>query len=75
MSFLNACNAEIIPIYHIYLYINDPFLAKNSHFIPPLKAPENQTFSGVFRGYKMGTFARNGLVQSINRSSNKNLIN
>ena len=27
-----------------------------------LKTPENQRFSGVFRGYKMGTLARNGLM-------------
>ena len=26
-----------------------------------MKTPENQKFSGVFRGYKMGTLARNGL--------------
>ena len=30
-------------------------------FYTPLKTPENQRFSGVFRGYKMGTLARNGL--------------
>ena len=28
---------------------------------PPLKTPENQRFAAVFRGYKMGTLARNGL--------------
>ena len=27
-----------------------------------LKTPENQRFSGVFREYKTGTFARNGLI-------------
>ena len=27
-----------------------------------LKTPENQRFSGVFRGYKLGTLARNGLT-------------
>ena len=27
----------------------------------PLKTPENLWFSGVFRGYKMGTSDRNGL--------------
>ena len=30
-------------------------------FYTPLKTPENQRFSRVFRGYKMETFARNGL--------------
>ena len=29
--------------------------------------PENQRFSGVFRGYKIGTFARNGLNHSVLR--------
>ena len=28
----------------------------------PLKIPENQRFSGVFRGYKMGPLAGNGLI-------------
>ena len=28
----------------------------------PLKTPENRRFSGVFRGYKMGTLAGNGLM-------------
>ena len=28
----------------------------------PLQTPENQRFSVVFRGCKMGTLARNGLV-------------
>ena len=32
----------------------------------PLKTPENVWFSGVFRGYKIGTFARNELQISIN---------
>ena len=35
-----------------------------------LKTPENQRFSGVFRGYKMGTLARNGLMLT-NGDSNK----
>ena len=30
-------------------------------FYTPLKAPENQRFAGVFRGYKMGRLVRNGL--------------
>ena len=29
----------------------------------PLKSPENKMFSGVFRGYKMGTPSGNGLNQ------------
>ena len=35
------------------------FLA-NAPILYPLKTPENQRFSGVFSGYKMGTLARNG---------------
>ena len=37
-----------------------PFLA-NVLILYPLKTPENRWFFGVFRGYKMGTLARNGL--------------
>ena len=38
-----------------------------THFWPmfpfhPLKTPENQRFSGIFRGYKIGTLAKNGLL-------------
>ena len=36
------------------------FLA-NVPILYPLKTPENQIFSGVFKGYRMGTFARDGL--------------
>ena len=39
----------------------NPFL-NNVPILYPLKTPENQRFSGVFRGYKMGTLARNGLT-------------
>ena len=34
----------------------NPFLA-NVPILYPLKTPENQRFSGVFRGYKMKTLA------------------
>ena len=37
----------------------NPFLT-NVPILYPLKTPENQRFSGVFRGYKMETLARNG---------------
>ena len=40
----------------------NPFLA-NAPSLYPLKTPENQRFSVVFRGYKIGTFAWNGLIQ------------
>ena len=38
----------------------NPFPA-NVPILYPLKTPENHGFSGVFRGYKMGTLVRNGL--------------
>ena len=41
----------------------NPFLA-NVPFFYLLKTPENLWFSGVFRGYKIGTLARNGLKRS-----------
>ena len=31
----------------------------------PLKTPENLSFSGVFRGYKMEALVRNDLIKSI----------
>ena len=37
----------------------NPFLP-NVPILHPLKTPENLSFSGVFRGYKIGTLARNG---------------
>ena len=40
----------------------DPFMA-NIAILYPLKTPENLWFSGVFRGYKMGTLARNGSIK------------
>ena len=46
-----------IPLRHRLL---KPFLA-NVPILCPLKTPENQRFSGVFRGYKMGKLARNEL--------------
>ena len=39
----------------------------NTHRI---KTPENQRFSSVFRGYKMGTLARNGLIITYYQSRN-----
>ena len=40
----------------------NPFLA-NAPILYPLKTAENFWFSGVFRGYKMETLARNGLME------------
>ena len=39
----------------------NPFLT-NVPILYPLERPENQRFSGVFRGYKIRTLTRNGLV-------------
>ena len=39
-----------------------PFLA-NVPILYPLKTPENQRFSSVFRRYKIGTLARNELMR------------
>ena len=39
----------------------NPFLA-NVAILHPLKSPENQRFSGDFRGCKMGTLEKDGLV-------------
>ena len=43
-----------------------PFLA-DVPILYPLKTPENQRFSVVFRGYKLGTLARYGLRKKIIR--------
>ena len=43
---------------NIFIY---PISGQRSHFIPS-KNKENHRFSGVFRGYKMGKLARNGLM-------------
>ena len=40
-----------------------PFMAKVL-ILYPLKIPESQRFSGVFKGYKMGALARNELKVS-----------
>ena len=34
-------------------------------FYNPLKTPENQRFSGIFRWYKVGTLPRNGLNKGL----------
>ena len=44
--------------------VSRKFLTSLTHFqfpFPILKTPENPCFSGIFRGYKMGTSARDGL--------------
>ena len=41
----------------------NPFLV-NVPILYPLKTIENQNFSGFFKGYKIGTLARNGLKKT-----------
>ena len=43
-----------------YVVEINPFLA-NIPILYSQKTPENQRFSGVFRGYKMGTLTENRL--------------
>ena len=53
----------------------NPFLV-NVPILYPLKTPENLWFSGVFRGYKMGTLERNGLTHlSVNAYQNNHKFN
>ena len=58
----DSCISQLLSIIRDIKFF-DPLLA-NVHILCPLKTPENLWFSGVFRGYKMGTFARNGLKNS-----------
>ena len=47
---------------------NDSFFSPFQARVPilyPLKTPENLSFSGVFRGYKMEALVRNELIKSI----------
>ena len=48
-------------IWKLFIGILNPFLAY-APLLYPLKTPEKQRPSGVFRGYKMETLARNGLT-------------
>ena len=45
---------------NIIKIVINPFLA-NVPILYPLKTPESLWFSGLFREYKMGKLARNGL--------------
>ena len=44
----------------VYVNMFNPFLA-NVHILYPLKTQQNQRFFGVFRVFKMGRLAKNGL--------------
>ena len=56
-----VCIVLVIAFYINRLYTINPFLA-NIPILYPLKTTENSTFSVVFRGYKMGTLARNRII-------------
>ena len=47
----------------LYFSVMNPFLV-NVSILYPLKKLENLWFSGVFKGYKIGTLVRNGLLLS-----------
>ena len=58
----------LLALCHIYVYFSFCNLALNLFLaivliLYPLNTPENKRFSGVFRGYKMGTFAWKGLIE------------
>ena len=57
-SCVRYCYADVVP--RNFLNIVNPFLA-NDPILYPLKTPENQRFSSVFREYKIATLAWNGL--------------
>ena len=46
------------------LIVLNPFLG-NVPIVDLLEISENQRFSGVFRGYKMGTSAKNELTETL----------
>ena len=56
----SSCQASEMELFGRIVSSINPFLAKVP-ILYPLKTPENLWFSGVFRGYKIGTLARNGL--------------
>ena len=45
--------------------MTSPTSGQCSHFITP-KTQENQRFSGVFKGYKVGSMARNRVKSKLN---------
>ena len=59
------CRQGIAKQYYIMLRpvrkSNDYPISGQCSDFKSLKTPENKTFSGVFRGYEIGTLARNGL--------------
>ena len=55
-------------VYHSIALVRNLFISTHLWPMCPfyiLKTPENQKACGVFRGYKMETMARNGLIKFI----------
>ena len=48
-------------MYETIYVLTNPFLA-NVSISYPMKTPKTPWFPGVFKGYKMGTLAKNGLL-------------
>ena len=65
VSLLEKCKGVFRALPHIY---DETFAKKinplqaNVPFLYPLKTSENQKFSDIFRGYRKGTLAWNGLT-------------
>ena len=57
-AYLHQTSSELNALYD--KCVLNPFLV-NVSILYPLKTPENQRFSGVFWGHKMGTLTKNGL--------------
>ena len=60
-GYRNKFSSIYVTHHQLLKTIINPFMA-NVPITCPLKTPENLSFSGVFRGYIMGTMARNGLI-------------
>ena len=58
---------------HVWLKGNNPF-STNVPLLYPLKTENHRRFSDVFRGYRSGTLAENGLIFSYSKMklNNKN---
>ena len=49
-------------MYGKFFFVEGYIVLGNAPILCPLKTPENQRFSGVFRGYNMVTLAKNELI-------------
>ena len=65
-TILNFKNLTCVIYLYIFVKVVIISFLANIHILYPLKTPENRRFSGVFRGYKMVTLSRNGLILTTN---------